>query len=83
MGRIASVELDVLPDNAADSAVYIGGPQTYAGTGGQMGRRLVERADGGDSWTRENIDPYHVWVDVENDGEGVGFYLDGVSYGQR
>lgn len=78
VGTIMRVEVDVLPDNTADSAVYIGGPQTYAGTGGQMGRRLAQRASGGDSWVRDHINPYHVWIDAENDGDGVSFLLHGI-----
>ena len=74
LGRIR-IEVDVLPDNTADSAVYIGGPQTYAGTGGQMGRRLMRRAAGGDSWVKDSYDPHDVWIDAENSGEGVSFLL--------
>ena len=81
-GKIARVEIDVLPSNTVDKAIYVGGPQTYAGEGdeqGYRGRRLVNRTDGPDAWSYENIDPYHVHIDSEVSGEGVSFCLYGVA----
>lgn len=80
-GRLERVEVDVLPGNTAGAAIYIGGPQTYAGEGGAQGyrgRRLENRATGPDAWSYDNIDPHNVWVDSEVSGEGVSFCLYGV-----
>lgn len=80
LGQLMRVEVDVLSGNTTDSKVYIGGPETSAGTDGEMGRPLYNRTKGPDSWVRENIDPFHIWIDVQsgNDGEGVSFCLHGV-----
>lgn len=80
VGRLQRVEVDVLPDNTDDTAVYIGGPQTTARTGGEMGRPLWQRDRGGDSWVRLDINPYHIYVDVQdgNGGEGVSILLHGI-----
>ena len=74
------IEVDVLPDNTEGSAIRIGGKETHAGTGGEMGRPLWNRFDGPDSWAWNNIDPYDVWVAVSdgNEGDGVSFLLYGV-----
>jgi hypothetical protein len=77
LDRLPRVEADVLPSNAADEAIYIGGPETSAGEDGEMGRPLWQRDRGGDSWAWDNIDPFNVWI-AGPAGAGVSFLLYGV-----
>ena len=85
-GRLRRVTVHALPSNTEGKIVYVGGPQTYAGEGDEVGYRgepLYKRFDGPDSWSWDDFDPYYLHIDSEVSGEGVSFTLYGLQQAQR
>jgi len=69
----AWLEVEALVSNATSSAVYIGGKNVYALSGGEMGTRLVTDGTRGDRMTFSGVNLAEVYIDAQNDGEGVSF----------
>ena len=67
------LEIEALVSNSPDSAVYVGGKNVHARVGGEMGTRLNTNGIGGDRITFNEEDLANVWIDAQNDGEGVSF----------
>jgi len=70
---VAWIEIEALVSNSTSSAVYVGGPETFARAGGEMGTRLVTDGTRGDRITFNGVDLSTIFVDAQNAGEGVSY----------